>query len=359
MPCVADTPFPEDLQTARLTLRRPVESDRDFWVRVHRDPRTYEHAPHAMAATDEAASADFDKVLGHWAERGFGYHVVEMPSSPDGAPVGVGGLKLSPATDDIPAELNLYYRLVPEAHGQGLAREASRAWLAWGIEWLPADLPIIAAAKATNPRSIATARSAGLTEVGTRLLPGDPPEFGESAILQAPTVEVVREQAFDGDTRDEVLDLWCATNDAGGAVGFLPGAPRANVARALAAHEQGMRAGDVTAVLLRSPAGGLLGLAFWQRPANPLLHHRRTAYRVMTDPIHRGRNLGRLLMAAMHRVAREDGVEIVELGVRSGYGTEDFYAGLGYEEIGRLKGGIRIAPGDERDDIHMARRLDQ
>jgi len=52
-------------------------------------------------------------------------------------------------------------------------------------------------------------------------------------------------------------------------------------------------------------------------------------------------------------------VEIVELGVRSGYGTEDFYAGLGYEEIGRLKGGIRVAPGDDRDDIHMARRLDQ
>ena len=57
--------------------------------------------------------------------------------------------------------------------------------------------------------------------------------------------------------------------------------------------------------------------------------------------------------------AREDAVEIVELGVRSGYGTEDFYAGLGYEEIGRLKGGIRVAPGDDRDDIHMARRLDQ
>ena len=356
MPCVADTAFPEDLQTPRLTLRRPVEGDRDFWVRVHRDPRTYGHAPHAMAATDEAASANFDKVLGHWAERGFGYHVVEMPGRPDGAPVGVGGLKLNPATDGMQAELNLYYRLVPEAHGQGLAREASRAWVAWGIEWLPADLPIIAAASAANPRSIATARSAGLTEVGTRLLPGDPPEFGESVILQAPTVEVVREQAFDGDTRDAVLDLWCATNDAGGAVGFLPGAPRADVAKALAAHEQGMCAGDVTAVLLRSPASGL---AFWSRPANPLLHHRRTAYRVMTDPTHRGRNLGRLLMAAMHRVAREDAVEIVELGVRSGYGTEDFYAGLGYEEIGRLKGGIRVAPGDDRDDIHMARRLDQ
>lgn len=101
----------------------------------------------------------------------------------------------------------------------------------------------------------------------------------------------------------------------------------------------------------------MLALGFWQRPANPLLHHRRKAYRVMTDPARRGRNLGRLLMAAMHRVAREGGVEIGELGVRAGLGTEEFYASLGWVECGRLPGGIRVAPGDERDDHWMWRRL--
>lgn len=119
-----------------------------------------------------------------------------------------------------------------------------------------------------------------------------------------------------------------------------------------------MVAGDVTAVLLRAPdTDRVVAIGFWQRPSNPLLHHRRMAYRVMTDPDLRGRNLGRLLMAAMHRVAREDGVEIGELGVRGGLETERFYAGLGWVECGRLVGGIRVGPGDDRDDIWMMRRF--
>ena len=118
-----------------------------------------------------------------------------------------------------------------------------------------------------------------------------------------------------------------------------------------------MAEGRAAAVLLREPAGALVALGWWVAGPNPLLAHRRTAYRVMSHPERRGRNLGRLLMAAMHRVAREDGVEVVELGVRGGTGADAFYARLGYREVGRLPGGIRVAPGEHRDDIWMARRL--
>ena len=55
----------------------------------------------------------------------------------------------------------------------------------------------------------------------------------------------------------------------------------------------------------------VVAIGFWQRPSNPLLHHRRMAYRVMTDPDLRG----------------------------------------------RLVGGIRVGPGDDRDDIWMMRRF--
>lgn len=301
-----------------------------------------------MAPSDEAAGEQFAKVLAHWDREGYGYHVVEA----DGRVVGCGGLK----RNEDPEELNLYYRLDAAATGHGFAREAARAWVAWGIEWLP-EVPIVAAAAAHNAASLATARTAGLTECESRRLPGDPPEFGESVIARAPRVEVVRQEGFDPELREAVLDLWCATNDAGGAVGFLPGAARADVARALAKHEAQLRDGETTAVLLRAPSSQLVGLGFWTRPDNPLLHHRRHAYRVMTDPDRRGRNLGRLLMAGMHRVAREDGVEIGELGVRGGYGTEEFYGRLGWWECGRVPGGIRVAPGDDRDDIAMMRRF--
>ena len=63
-------------------------------------------------------------------------------------------------------------------------------------------------------------------------------------------------------------------------------------------------------------------------------------------------------MAGMHRIAREDGVELLQLGVRSGSGASGFYARCGYTEVGRIPGAIRVAPGDDRDDVTMARRVD-
>jgi Acetyltransferases, including N-acetylases of ribosomal proteins len=145
-PILPGMPPAPDIVTPRLLLREPTDADRAVWIRLHRDPRTYAHAPHAMAPTDEAAGEQFDKVVRHWGEHGFGYHLVEQ----DGSVVGCGGLKVNPATEDHGRELNLYYRLAFEAHGQGLAREAARAWVAWGIEWLPAQ-PIVAAVSVGEP----------------------------------------------------------------------------------------------------------------------------------------------------------------------------------------------------------------
>jgi hypothetical protein len=63
-------------------------------------------------------------------------------------------------------------------------------------------------------------------------------------------------------------------------------------------------------------------------------------------------------MAAMHRVAREQDVEVTVLDVRSGLGTTRFYEGSGYVEVGRVPGVIRVGPADDRDSVLMARRLD-
>jgi GNAT superfamily N-acetyltransferase len=130
------------------------------------------------------------------------------------------------------------------------------------------------------------------------------------------------------------------------------------VRQALGAHEEEMADGLTTAVLLRAPGGGVVGIGFWVADRNALLGHARTAFRIMTDPSRRGRNLGRLLMAAMHRVARDQGVEIATLVVRSGAGATRFYEHSGYVEVGRVPGNIRVSPGDDRDSVWMARRLD-
>jgi hypothetical protein len=62
-------------------------------------------------------------------------------------------------------------------------------------------------------------------------------------------------------------------------------------------------------------------------------------------------------MTGVHEIARDQGWEFVHLTARGGTGVDAFYRGLGYAEIGRLPGAIRLAPGDDRDEIIMACRL--
>ena len=341
---------PTEITTNHLTLRPPQHSDRSLWVDLHRDPALDEHATWAMPESDDAASAGFDDCLGRWADLGFDYGVAEETSTRTG--VGVGGLRHRRLGDGEEV-LNLYYRFARPVHGRGLGKEAARAWTAHALEWLP-DLPVVATARGVDDRSVRSAVAAGLEPAGS--LAGAPADGPPATVLRAPRAE--SPEWLDEGTRESVLDLWCAVNDSGGAVGFLPGAPRHEVASVLATHEEGMADGTTTAVLLRGPDSRVVGLGFWVADRNPLLSHARTAYRVMTHPGLRGRNLGRLLMAAMHRVARQQGVEVAVLDVRSGLGTTRFYEIAGYVEVGRVPGVIRVAPGDDRDSVLMARRLD-
>lgn len=345
-------PFAPVVETARLTLRPPVAADRDAWIALHRDPRTYWHAPHTMAASDETAEDFFESTRKHWDERGFGFWVARDRESDD--VVGVCGLR--EITSAKGTFLNLYYRLGFDHQGRGLGKEMSRTSAAHAVEFLP-QVPVRALVKEINTPSVKTALGSGFERAGTRVLQDDLPDEPPSTIFEAPRMDSVT--SFDADTREQILDLWVRTNDAGGAVGFTPGASRAAVDERLSAAEQDMNAGMRVGVVQRSAADNrVLGLAFLSEGPNPILSHGRWVYTVMTDPDLRGRNLGRLLMAGTHRVARDLGVEILSLGVRSGTGTSKFYETCGYHESGRVLGAIRVAPGDERDDITMTRRLD-
>jgi hypothetical protein len=53
-------------------------------------------------------------------------------------------------------------------------------------------------------------------------------------------------------------------------------------------------------------------------------------------------------------IARDEmGLEQLHLAARGGVGLEDFYGRLGWKEIGRWPGALRLAPGDDRDEILM------
>jgi hypothetical protein len=59
-------------------------------------------------------------------------------------------------------------------------------------------------------------------------------------------------------------------------------------------------------------------------------------------------------MEHARRIARDDmGLEQLHLAARAGMGLEEFYGRLGWREVGRWPGALRLGPGDDRDEVLM------
>jgi hypothetical protein len=59
------------------------------------------------------------------------------------------------------------------------------------------------------------------------------------------------------------------------------------------------------------------------------------------------------MMSARQIARKEIGLEQLHLAVWGGMGLERFYARLGWREIGRWPGALRLAPDDHRDEVLM------
>ncbi|NHC47575.1 GNAT family N-acetyltransferase [Motilibacter sp. K478] len=156
--------------------------------------------------------------------------------------------------------------------------------------------------------------------------------------------------------RDELLALWVTVVNSGGAVGFLAPVVPADVEPVLDAALAQVAGGTSRLVLLRS-AGRVAGFGFLLTPATPYMRHWATVARLMVDPALHGSGCGRALLEGVHDVARSAGLEALRLTARGGLGLEGFYERLGYAEVGRVPGAIRVAPGDDRDEILLHRAL--
>lgn len=174
-----------------------------------------------------------------------------------------------------------------------------------------------------------------------------PPSLVFTALSSAEAAE-----AADPALYADLLDLWVAVVDTGGAVGFTAPADREAVARTLRGQLKRVREGRDALGVLRHD-GRAVGMAFLVESGSPLRRHWRTVLRVMVHPELQGAGAGRLLLEGLHGVARELGLEQLLLSVRGSTGTEGFYKRFGYTEIGRHPAAIRLAPGDDRDEIVM------
>ncbi len=160
------------------------------------------------------------------------------------------------------------------------------------------------------------------------------------------------------DLRREIIECWVTVSNAGGAAGF-PFPPVgfdqvAEVADRIIAGLSPQR----SRFLLACADGRLAGWLNVRRDTNPLIRHWGTVHHVQTHTSFRGRGIGAALMHRLHRLAREEmGLEQLHLAARGGVGLEDFYGRLGWKEIGRWPGALRLDPGDDRDEILMVLEL--
>ncbi|MDC0767375.1 GNAT family N-acetyltransferase [Streptomyces sp. HD] len=159
--------------------------------------------------------------------------------------------------------------------------------------------------------------------------------------------------------RDGILDLWTDVSNAGGAVGFVPPVTREVVRPELVRHFAAMAEGRSRLLVGHDEAGDVVTTAFFTFNTHRLMTHWVWLYTVMVHPRHQGKGYGRDLLAAAEEAARTfDGIEAVRLTCRGGLGLERFYGSCGYKEVGRIPSAIRLAPGDDRDDVIMLLPLD-
>ncbi|MET9734895.1 GNAT family N-acetyltransferase [Streptomyces sp. NPDC006458] len=154
--------------------------------------------------------------------------------------------------------------------------------------------------------------------------------------------------------RDGLLTLWTDVSNTGGAVGFVPPVTREDIRPSLLKHFTAMADGTSRLLVGHDEDGTVAATAFVTHNSHPLMKHWVWLYTVMVHPRHQGRGYGRDLLAAAERSVRTlDGIEAIRLTCRGGLGLERFYASCGYKEVGRVPDAIRVAPGDDRDDVIM------
>ncbi len=154
--------------------------------------------------------------------------------------------------------------------------------------------------------------------------------------------------------RDGVLSLWTDVSNAGGAVGFVPPVTVDDIRPEWVKHLAAISEGRTRLLVGYDEEGAVAATAFLTYNTHRLMTHWIWLYTVMVHPRHQGKGYGRDLMAAAAEAARSfEGIEAIRLTCRGGTGADRFYASCGYKEVGRVPGALRVAPGDDRDDIVM------
>ena len=156
--------------------------------------------------------------------------------------------------------------------------------------------------------------------------------------------------------RERLIQIWIDVGNTGGAVGVPIPTTRGVVEPMLERALARVRQGD-DYLLVAYDGDEVAGFGFLDRGRGPLFRHWATIKRLQVRPDRQGRGVGAAMIRAIDRFAADLGLEQIHLTVRGGTGTERFYERFGYEIVAVIPKIIRVAPGDDRDELYLIRRL--
>ena len=175
-------------ETDRLILRTWEPADRAEFLRHCNTPAVTRYLGGVQSA--EESSAAFERIDAYQRDSGHTFWIVERKS--DGALLGFCGLK-SVGDEGMPidGEVEIGWRLREDAWGQGYAREAAEAALAWGWKNLGASR-IVAITTPGNEPSWRLMERLGMTRrpeldfAHPNIPPGDPFSAHITYVLERP-----------------------------------------------------------------------------------------------------------------------------------------------------------------------------
>lgn len=152
--------------------------------------------------------------------------------------------------------------------------------------------------------------------------------------------------------RERIVSLWVEVTNAGGAVGFVAPVEVAEVLPVAEATFAGVAEG-VDRLIVGVDGDQVVAVLFVVDNRFALKDHWRVLKRVMVRPGSQGKGYGAALMREAEALGRKAGLAGLQVTVRGGEGIEGFYTRLGYREVGRIPGALRLGPGDDRDEAYM------
>jgi ribosomal-protein-alanine N-acetyltransferase len=144
-----------EIETARLRLRMFRPSDLDALSRITGDVEVMKYLGTSGARTREKTKNTIDAILRHWDEHGFGIWALDHRA--DGRLIGWCGLQMLEKTP----EVEVAYLLAKAYWNQGLATEAARASIEYGLDELKLER-IVAIARPENVGSYRVMEKVGM-----------------------------------------------------------------------------------------------------------------------------------------------------------------------------------------------------